>query len=105
MEAVRTLRLLSHFISKANSRFPIISESKIFFDTYHREREEKQVTEYLLSNVENILLNGTQLILNEVFKTIGFDAINDDILKKTGNSSFKSADEQISNCRIFKIAF
>jgi transposase len=52
------------------------------FDTYHREREEKQVTEYLLSNVENILLNGTQLILNEVFKTIGFDAINDDILKK-----------------------
>jgi hypothetical protein len=52
------------------------------FDTYQREREEKQVTEYLLSNVENILLNGTQLILNEVFKAIGFDAINDDILKK-----------------------
>jgi hypothetical protein len=52
------------------------------FDTYQREREEKQVTEYLLSNIENILQNGTQLILNEVFKTTGFDAINDDILKK-----------------------
>jgi hypothetical protein len=46
-----------------------------------REREEKQTVEYLLSNIENILLNGTQLILNEVFKLVGFDAIDDDILK------------------------
>jgi len=46
-----------------------------------QQREEKQVTEYLLSNVENILLNGTQLILNEVFNLVGFDAIDDDILK------------------------
>ncbi|MDR1130133.1 MAG: hypothetical protein LBK96_04050, partial [Prevotellaceae bacterium] len=29
-----------------------------------KQEEEKQVTEYLLSNVENILLNGTQMILN-----------------------------------------
>ena len=33
------------------------------------------------SNVENILLNGTRLILSEVFKLVGFDAIDDDILK------------------------
>ena len=46
-----------------------------------RQSEEKQVTEYLLNNVENILLNGTQLILNEVFKLIGFDSIEDDILR------------------------
>jgi len=46
-----------------------------------QQREEKQVTEYLLNNVENILLNGTQLILNEVFKLVGFDTIDDDILK------------------------
>ena len=51
------------------------------FNEREREREEKQVVEYLLSNVENILLNGTQLILNEVFRLIGFDAIDDDILK------------------------
>jgi transposase len=31
--------------------------------------------------VENILLNGIQPILNPVFKLIGFDAIEDDILK------------------------
>jgi transposase len=46
-----------------------------------QQREEKQVTEYLLSHVENILLNGTQLIQNEVFKLVGFDTIDDDILK------------------------
>jgi transposase len=46
-----------------------------------QEAEEKQVTEYLLSNIENILLNGTQLILDRVYHATGFDAINDDILK------------------------
>jgi transposase len=51
------------------------------FAIAEQEREERQVTEYLLNNVENILLNGTQLILNEVFKLVGFDAIDDDILK------------------------
>jgi hypothetical protein len=51
------------------------------FETIEKEREEKEVTEYLLSNVENILINGTQLILKEVFKLIGFDSIDDDILK------------------------
>ena len=41
------------------------------FSLAEREREEKQVTEYLLNNVENMLLNGTQLILNEVFRSVG----------------------------------
>ena len=51
------------------------------FAVQEQQREEKQVTEYLLDNIENILLNGTQLILNQVFKLVGFDAIDDDILK------------------------
>jgi transposase len=51
------------------------------FAVAEKEREEKQLTEYLLDNVENILLNGTQLILDQVFRLVGFDAIEDDILK------------------------
>ena len=51
------------------------------FKESDRHFEEKQVTEYLLGNIEKILLNGTQLILNEVFNLIGFDAVDDDILK------------------------
>jgi len=51
------------------------------FEQATREAEEKQVVDYLLSNVENILINGTQLILDKVFKSIGFDELNDDMLK------------------------
>jgi len=51
------------------------------FEQATRETEEKQVTDYLLSNIENILLNGTQLILDKVFKATGFDQIDDEILK------------------------
>ena len=35
----------------------------------------------MLSNVEKVLINGTQLILNHVFKLVGFDSVDDDILK------------------------
>jgi transposase len=52
------------------------------FEAHDKALEEKQVTEYLLSNVENILLNGVQLILNNVFKLTGFDQIEDDILRQ-----------------------
>ena len=46
-----------------------------------QEEEEKQVADHLLNHIENILLNGTQLILNQVFKLIGFNSIDDEILK------------------------
>jgi len=52
------------------------------FEVHDKAIEEQRVTEYLLSNVENILLNGVQLILNEVFKLTGFDAIEDDIFRQ-----------------------
>lgn len=45
------------------------------------DREESRVTEYFLSNVESILINGTQLILDKVFKLVGFDKVNDELLK------------------------
>jgi len=51
------------------------------FVAYEQEREEKLVTEYLLNNVENVLLNGAQLLLERVFQLIGFDAIEDEILR------------------------
>jgi transposase len=51
------------------------------FVELNRQEEEKQLNGYWLNNIENILLNGPQLILNRVFKLVGFDAIDDDILK------------------------
>lgn len=51
------------------------------FAVQAQQEEEKHAIDKLLSNVENILLNGTQLILNQVFKKVGFDIIDDEILK------------------------
>lgn len=46
-----------------------------------RNGEEKSVVENLLDKIEHILINGTQLILNPVYQSIGFDKIDDDVLK------------------------
>ena len=48
---------------------------------HYRNAKEKYVVGNLLSKVENILLNGSKMILNPLFKNIGFDTINDDILR------------------------
>jgi transposase len=52
------------------------------FGAHDKDLEERQVAEYLLNNVENILLNGVQLVLNNVFKLTGFDSIQDDIFRQ-----------------------
>lgn len=52
------------------------------FMEHTRNIEEKEVIENLLNKVENILINGSQMILNPVFDNIGFNAVNDDILKQ-----------------------
>lgn len=51
------------------------------FEQKIAETEEEQVIEHLLSNVENILINGTEKILNNVYRLIGFDKVDDQILK------------------------
>ena len=51
------------------------------FDKYELEKAERESVEKFLSNIENILLNGARLILNRVYSLIGFDRINDRILK------------------------
>jgi transposase len=51
------------------------------FSYLDKQEEEKRVINLLLSNIENILINGSQIILDKVYKSIGFDKINDDVLK------------------------
>jgi len=52
----------------------------IFVD-YNKQLNEENLTNHFISNIENVLLNGTQLILNRIYKRIGFDKIDDQILK------------------------
>ena len=51
------------------------------FKEQERIEEENKLIDYFISNVENVLLNGTQILLDHVFRLIGFDQIGDDILK------------------------
>jgi len=51
------------------------------FDQYDREKAERDTIEYFFNRIENILLNGTQLILDRVYSLTGFDKINDTVLK------------------------
>jgi transposase len=54
---------------------------KDIFVNYDEQLNEEYLTNHFISNIENLLLNGTQLILNRVYKRIGFDKIDDQILK------------------------
>jgi transposase len=51
------------------------------FRVHQNEVEEQQLIGHLLSNIEQVLLNGSHLLLNQVFKKVGFDAIEDTIFK------------------------
>jgi len=44
-------------------------------------RREAEETDRVLSNVSSLLINGHQLILNQVYDSIGFNQIPDDILR------------------------
>ena len=49
-----------------------------FDDRRGREREE---TERVVSNMDSLLINGTQLLLGRIYDSIGFNAIDDDVLR------------------------
>jgi hypothetical protein len=76
----------------------------IFVEARRRD-EEKQVTEYLLSNMENILLNGAQLILNPVFELIGFDKVEDELLKQLAVSRICQPRSKVATVEYLKSYF
>ncbi|MBW8381486.1 MAG: IS1634 family transposase, partial [Youngiibacter sp.] len=58
-----------------------IGGQKDMFVSYDEQLNEEYLTNHFISNIESVLLNGTQLILNRIYKRIGFDKIDDHILK------------------------
>lgn len=66
---------------QAENWIDIHTGTRDVFKEHARAIEEEKLARYFLSNVENIVLNGPQLILDQVFRLIGFDSIDDDILK------------------------
>jgi transposase len=52
------------------------------FDSYTEEQLEQERIDSFFSHIENILINGPQLILNQVFKLIGFDRVEDPVFRQ-----------------------
>ena len=51
-------------------------------DQEQKKQNEMEETQRVLDNVEHILINGTEQILDHVYRQIGFDRIKDDILRQ-----------------------
>ncbi|MFA7138032.1 MAG: IS1634 family transposase [Bacteroidales bacterium] len=75
------------------------------FNIRDKNIEEQKVTEDLLSNIENILLNGVQLILNPLFRITGFDAIEDDIFRHLVISRLSQPMSKSSTVEYLKMYF
>lgn len=54
-------------------------QQEIDFDD-HRGKEIEE-TERVVSNMDSVMINGTQLLLNRVYDSIGFNRIQDDVLR------------------------
>jgi transposase len=59
-----------------------LQKQRDLFTDYDIDEQELLSTQIFLSNIENISLNGARLILDKIFSKIGFDAIDDDILRE-----------------------
>jgi hypothetical protein len=100
----------------SNYQRNLVPELDLFGTEERSQKLEEEVVLQLLNNVENILLNGTELILDRVFNKVGFDQIGDDIFRKLVQSrlsypSSKSAtveylknhfDEDVSLSKIYR---
>lgn len=52
------------------------------FDGFSKKEEEVRSAEYMLSNIDSILLNGAKLIIDKVYDSIGFNQIEDETLRQ-----------------------
>ena len=71
--------------AKCNKKYPRFQNDEISPLRCEMTIKEDTIdtsTAPVISNIEGVLLNGTQLILEKVFNLIGFGAIDDDILKQ-----------------------
>lgn len=72
---------IKELCKQADEWLSVHEDGEDLFKQSTKEQEEAFIAENLLSNIESVLINGIQLILDRIFRLIGFDQINDDILR------------------------
>jgi len=66
------------FIRRHGGQMELLS----MFAQEDKKRSEIEETQRVLDNIDKVLINGTELILDRVYRLIGFDRIKDDILRQ-----------------------
>lgn len=61
------------------THYPVLD---LFGEQAQKAQQEREQVDFVIRHIDNILLNGCELILNRVFEGIGFDKIGDDIFRK-----------------------
>ena len=72
---------IEQFFRQGQKYIHNLGGQKDLFVNYNAQLDEKNITSHVVSNIENVLLNGPQLLLTQIYKRIGFDKIDDQILK------------------------
>jgi transposase len=72
---------IEHYIRQGQAWIRTQSGLTDMFEQNYAEKFEREAVDYFFNNIENILLNGTQLIIHQVFGLIGFHTIDDEVLK------------------------
>ena len=75
------------------------------FSQESKEKFEREAVDYFFNSIDNILLNGTQLILNNTFRLTGFDRIDDDILKSLVTARISQPSSKVATVDYLKSHF
>lgn len=59
-----------------------MGQQTIDFDDFTRKDQEVKAAETMLNNIDSILLNGAKLIIDKVYDSIGFNQIEDEVLRQ-----------------------
>lgn len=57
-------------------------QQTIDFDDFTKKEQEFKAAEAMLNNIDSILLNGAKLIIDKVYDSIGFNQIEDEVLRQ-----------------------
>ena len=79
-EIERLVEQGKEWIRKYQSRHS--PELDLYGEETEAKRKEVENAHAFLSNIENILVNGDQLILDRIFDKVGFNQIEDDVFRK-----------------------
>ena len=102
-EIERLVEQGKEWIRKYQSRHS--PELDLYGEETEAKRKEVENAHAFLSNIENILVNGDQLILDRIFDKVGFNQIEDDVFRKLVQSRLSCPSSKAATVEYLKNHF